>query len=70
MINLLDGYKKKHPRNGRIEGVQSLYNKETYVPQCDEAVDGLVGRWIDTPSFVRESLGVKSENECSECRQR
>jgi hypothetical protein len=69
MINLLDEYKKKHPRNGKIEGVQSLYNKETYVPQCDEVVDDSVGRWIETPSFVRESLVVKSENECSECRQ-
>lgn len=69
MINLLDEYKKKHPHNGKIEGVQSLYNKETYVPQYDDSVDGSVGRWIETPSFVRESLGVKFENECSECHQ-
>ena len=70
MINLLDEYKKKHPRNGKIEGVQSLYNKETYVFHYDEAVDDFVGMWIVTPSFVRESLGVKSENKCSECLQR
>lgn len=70
MINLLDEYKKKHPRNGKIEGVQSLYNKETYVFQYDGAVDDFVGRWIKTPSFVRESLEVKFENERSECRQR
>ena len=62
MINLLDEYKKKHPRNGKIEGVQSLHNKETYVLQYDEAVDDFVGRYIETPSFVRESLVVKSEN--------
>lgn len=61
MINLLDEYKKRHPRNGEMEGVQSLYNKEIYVVQHDETVDDFVGRWIETPSFVRESLEVKSE---------
>lgn len=61
MINLLDEYKKRHPRNGEMEGVQSLYNKETYVFQYDETIGDFVGRWIETPSFVRESLEVKSE---------
>lgn len=70
MIDLLDGYKKKHPRNGKIEGVQSLKNKKTYVFFYDDSVGDFVGKWIETPSFVRESLGVKFENECSECRQR
>lgn len=63
MINLLEEYKKKRKRNGKIEGVQSLYNKETYVFQYDEAVDDFVGRWIDTPSFVRDSLNVKTNYE-------
>ena len=61
MINLLDEYKKKNPRNGKMEGVQSLYNKETYVFQYDETIDDFVGKWIEIPSFVRESLEVKSE---------
>lgn len=44
-----------------MEGVQSLNNKKTYVFQYDETIDDFVGRWIETPSFVRESLEVKSE---------
>ena len=62
MINLLDEYKKKHPRNGKMEGVQSLNNKKTYVFQYDETIDDFVGRWIETPSFVRESLDWGSTN--------
>ena len=63
MINLLEEYKKKHKRNGKMEGVQSLYNKETYVFQYDEDIEDFVGRWIDTPSFVRDSLNVKTNHE-------
>lgn len=51
MINLLDEYKKRHPCNGKMEGVQSLYNKETYVFQYDETIGDFVGRWIETPLF-------------------
>ena len=49
---------KEKKRNGQIEGVQSLNNKKTYVFQYDETVNDFVGRWIDTPSFVQESLNT------------
>lgn len=63
MINLLEKYKKKHKRNGQMEGVQSLNNKRTYVLQYDEDVEDFVGRWIDTPYFVLDSLKIKTNHE-------
>lgn len=63
MINLLEEYKKEHKRNGQMEGVQSLNNKRTYVLQYDEDVEDFVGRWIDTPSFVLDSLKIKTDHE-------
>ena len=43
-------------RNGQIEGVQSLRNRRTYTFAYDEKKGDFVGRWIDTPSFVRNAV--------------
>lgn len=47
---------KEKKRNGQIEGVQSLNNKQTYVFLYDDKVNDFVGKWIDTPSFVQKSI--------------
>ena len=49
---------KEKKRNGQIEGVQSLKNKKTYVFFYDDSVGDFVGKWIDTPSFVQNSLNA------------
>jgi len=48
-------YLKEKRRNGSMEGIQSLKNKESYVFIYDEAVKDFVGKWIDTPEFARGS---------------
>lgn len=45
-------------RNGQIEGVQSLRNKKTYVFVYDVHKSDFVGKWIDTPSFVRNAVNT------------
>lgn len=46
-------YIKNRKRNGKIECVQSLKNKTFYVFIYDETVKDYVGKWIDTPKFLR-----------------
>ncbi len=49
-------YLKERKKNGAMEGVQSLKNKRSYVFMYDETKNDFVGKWIDTPDFVRGAL--------------
>lgn len=46
-------YLKEQKKNGSMDGVQSLNNKKTYVFLYDESKGRFVGRWVDTPDFVK-----------------
>lgn len=45
-------------RNGQIEGVQSLRNGKTYIFVYEEKTGDFTGKWIDTPSFVRNAVNT------------
>lgn len=49
---------KEKKRNGSIEGVQSVNNEKTYVFSYDSQVGDFVGKWIDTPVFVKKPLNT------------
>lgn len=49
---------KEEKRNGQIEGDQSLNNRRMFVFFYDRELDDFVGKWIDMPSYVRNSLNA------------
>lgn len=52
-------YNKEKKRNGAMEGVQSFYNKKTYVVLYDESKCRFIGKWIDTPKFTKFVIDKK-----------
>ena len=53
----------KFDKNEKMEGVQSLRNKETYVFAYDPEINDFVGQWISTPDFVKKSLGIQDSSD-------
>ena len=49
---------KEEKRNGQIEGDQSLNNRRMCVFFYDSELEDFVGKWIDTPAYVRKSLNA------------
>ena len=49
---------KEKKRNGSSEGEQSMNNQRTYIYAYDSQVGDFVGKWIDTPTFVRKPVNT------------